>query len=269
MSGYGRITLAEARDERTRARILASQCLRHTAPRYSLAVYSNGVVPMQGPKVSTRSTSLSIGIVLSLVSAAACAQGSVTLYGIVDTAIELADTGLLGFERSTVGTPKNSALAALLEKSISSCRIRNRRSSASSGVSPSIAVLCANHPLAMADFEAEGLKPNSATLAIELGVESSRVSPVMVAGSTPCLDCRNLNECKIDESWAAISSQLRFRKERLDDSQTSLLCAGFALEVLVRHLDARKPVTFEGKGIDHRTGLVRLESWKSSTECGC
>jgi hypothetical protein len=224
---------------------------------------------MQGPKVSTRSTSLSIGIVLSLVSAAACAQGSVTLYGIVDTAIELADTGLLGFERSTVGTPKNSALAALLEKSISSCRIRNRRSSASSGVSPSIAVLCANHPLAMADFEAEGLKPNSATLAIELGVESSRVSPVMVAGSTPCLDCRNLNECKIDESWAAISSQLRFRKERLDDSQTSLLCAGFALEVLVRHLDARKPVTFEGKGIDHRTGLVRLESWKSSTECGC
>jgi predicted porin len=36
---------------------------------------------------------LSIGIVLSLVSAAAYAQGSVTLYGIVDTAIELADSG--------------------------------------------------------------------------------------------------------------------------------------------------------------------------------
>ena len=48
---------------------------------------------MQGPKVSTRCASVSIGIVLSLVSAAACAQGSVTLYGIVDTAIELADAG--------------------------------------------------------------------------------------------------------------------------------------------------------------------------------
>jgi predicted porin len=35
---------------------------------------------------------LSIGIALSLVSTVACAQSSVTLYGIVDTAIELADT---------------------------------------------------------------------------------------------------------------------------------------------------------------------------------
>ena len=46
---------------------------------------------MQGPAMPTRCTSVSIGIVLSVVSAAASAQGSVTLYGIVDTAIERAD----------------------------------------------------------------------------------------------------------------------------------------------------------------------------------
>jgi hypothetical protein len=186
-----------------------------------------------------------------------------------DSPIELADTGLLGFDRSLIGTPKNLALAALLESSVGPCKLLTSKDAATGGARFSVAVMCANHSLTMADFEADGQRRPAGTLAIELGVESSRVSPVMLAGSTPCLDCRNVSQSSADESWAALSSQLRLRKERLDDSQTSLLCAGFALEVLVRHLDARKPSAFEAKTIDHRTGFVSLESWAKLPECGC
>lgn len=186
-----------------------------------------------------------------------------------DTPIELADTGLLGFDRSLIGTPKNLALAALLESSVGPCKLLTSKDAAAGGARFSVAVMCANHSLTMADFEADGQRRPASTLAIELGVESSRVSPVMLSGSTPCLDCRNVSQSSADESWAALSSQLRLRKERLDDSQTSLLCAGFALEVLVRHIDARKPSAFEAKTIDHRTGFVSLESWAKLPECGC
>jgi len=186
-----------------------------------------------------------------------------------DSPIELADTGLLGFDRSLLGTPKNGALAALLDRSVVPCKLRTGKDATPGGPKFSVAVMCANHSLTMADFETEAHGSPAGTLAIELGVETSRVSPVMLAGSTPCLDCRNISQSSADESWAALSSQLRSRKERLDDSQTSLLCAGFALEVLVRHLDARKPNAFEAKTIDHRTGFVSLESWKKLPECGC
>ena len=189
-----------------------------------------------------------------------------------DSPIELADTGTIGFDRSQVGKPKSLALAELLSKSAAPCRLIRAAEAERSAGATALNIVVASHPLAMADFELSA-KPSASRspglLAIELGVEVSRVSPVIVAGVTACLDCRNLAEANRDESWAALASQLRFRKERLDDAQTSLLCAGFAIEKAIRYLDALQPATFEATTVDHRTGLVQLQTWQRQPDCGC
>jgi len=188
-----------------------------------------------------------------------------------DSAIQLEDTGLLGFDRGKIGKPKNEVLAELVNQSQAPCTLRTKSSSTGRSASQ-LNVIVASHPLSMADFqryEVAAAKVPPAFLAIELGIEQSRVSPVIRKGQTPCLDCRNLDESNRDGSWAALASQLRFRKERLDDSQTSLLCAGFALEKCLRFLDARQPPDFEAHTIDHRTGLVQLQTWQKQAACGC
>ncbi len=189
-----------------------------------------------------------------------------------DAPIEISDTGLLGFDRSQIGKPKNAVLAELLGRSKGPCRLSSRASPASKRRGLALKVIAASHPLSMADFQGFGDYPaeaSGAVLAIELGIEQSRVSPVIRVGATACLDCRNLAEANRDDAWAALASQLRFRKERLDDSQTSLLCAGFALEKSIRYLDSLQPSAFEAHEIDHRTGLVQLQNWPKHPACGC
>ena len=189
-----------------------------------------------------------------------------------DSPIEPADTGTIGFDRSQVGKPKNAMLAEILSKSAAPCRVTTSADLAKLPVDSQLSLMASAHPLSMADFSSTESRLDAvspALLAIELGVEQSRVSPVIVAGVTPCLDCRNMADSIRDESWAALASQLRFRKERLDDAQTSLLCAGFALEKTLRYLDARQPASFEGTAIDHRTGLVQLQTWQKQPHCGC
>jgi len=189
-----------------------------------------------------------------------------------DSPIELADTGHLGFDRSQIGKPKNLVLSEMFNKSKAPCQLIGRGEASRLAKACGLKVVVAHHPLAMADFaefKTSGQPKGSALLAIELGVEVSRVSPVIVAGITACLDCRNLTETDRDDSWAALASQLRFRKERLDDAQTSLLCAGFALEKSLRYLDAHQPTSFEATNVDHRTGLVQLQTWQKHPGCGC
>ncbi len=189
-----------------------------------------------------------------------------------DSPIEVADTGTIGFDRSQIGKPKRLALAELLNQSSTPCRLIGAADAERSATATALNIMVASHPLSMGDFELSAQRSTSRSpglLAIELGVEVSRVSPVIVAGTTACLDCRNLAEANRDEAWAALASQLRFRKERLDDAQTSLLCAGFALEKAIRYLDALQPATFESTTVDHRTGLVQLQTWQRQPECGC
>lgn len=184
-----------------------------------------------------------------------------------ESPVEQADIGALGFSNTALGMPKNQALAELISR-FSATSGKSTQTGRTRLAEPNLRVHSASHPLTEYDLDRKtgGRLP---TLVIELGVETSRVSPVLLHGETPCLDCRNASSQKADAGWASISSQLRSRKERLDDAQSALLCSGFALEAIVRALDARHPVTFEGKAIDHRTGLIELETWGFDRDCDC
>jgi len=67
----------------------------------------------------------------------------------------------------------------------------------------------------------------------------------------------------------AIATQLRFRHERLDDVQSTLLATGIALETLLRFVDDPRDSTFEGKVIDHRTGQIGSQTWNIDANCEC
>lgn len=183
-----------------------------------------------------------------------------------ESPVAIGDTGALGFDRSMLGMPKNQALAALISRS-------SQPASVHLSLSPQqddVLVVSANHPLSRADLDdLDSKRAPRARLAIELGVEISRVSPVMIPATTPCLDCRNLSFANADLAWASLASQLRTRKERLDDSQTALLCAGLSLEKALRFLDGLSPVPFESNSIDHRSGMIFSETWDWHSDCGC
>jgi hypothetical protein len=86
---------------------------------------------------------------------------------------------------------------------------------------------------------------------------------------TSCLDCRITKELEADEGWAAMMTQLKFRTERLDDSQTALLCAGLALERTLSWVDSGAIGDNQATIIDHRTGRLRHEVWQIDPACKC
>ncbi len=196
-------------------------------------------------------------VTVTLASALA-ASGITSIDSPDSAAVGPEDIGPMMFQADELGHAKREALQRRL---FQSPRIANRSGQ-------SITILSANHPLTESDF-ASADSIQSARIAIELAVHESRVSPLLRLGESPCLDCRNAIQASADPDWATVMSQLRGREERLDDSQTSLLCAGFALETILRSVDRVHPDTFEGRSIDHRTGLIRLETWPFDKECRC
>jgi len=88
-------------------------------------------------------------------------------------------------------------------------------------------------------------------------------------GLTACLVCRHSEELRLDPDWAAVATQLQFRHERLDDTQSTLLAAGIALESLLGYLDDPRRINFEGRVIDHRTGLIGPLTWPKDPACEC
>lgn len=190
-----------------------------------------------------------------------------------DSPVMFSDTGPLGFETSFVGQPKSAALQSLLTK-----RAGDTWGEASVGAlstaRPTILIVAANHPLSESDLKDlrsshQSLARDIAVLTIELGVENSRVSPILRPPATPCLDCRNLSMIDKDAQWASLASQLRSRRERLDDAQSALLCAGLALEKCLRFIDSPQHSAFDAQVVDHRSGMIFNESWSYRTDCGC
>jgi hypothetical protein len=106
-------------------------------------------------------------------------------------------------------------------------------------------------------------------LMVELSFDQSRISPILIAGVTSCLDCRITFELEADDGWAALMAGLKFRTERLDDSQTALLCAGLVLERILSWVDSAAIGDNRSTIIDHRTGRLRHEVWQIDPDCQC
>jgi hypothetical protein len=172
-----------------------------------------------------------------------------------------ADVGALGYSQADLGRTRVEASADLLARSRQPAKVSLARTS-------DFVVTIANHLASSEANPAVGQK-QIPRLMVELSFDQSRISPVLIAGVTSCLDCRITNELEADEGWAAMMTQLKFRTERLDDSQTALLCAGLALERTLSWVDSGAIGDNQATIIDHRTGRLSHEVWQIDPECQC
>ena len=172
-----------------------------------------------------------------------------------------ADVGALGYSQADLGRTRVEAAAEMLARSRQPAKVSLARTS-------DFVVTIANH-LATSEANPAVGQRQIPRLMVELSFDQSRISPVLIAGVTSCLDCRITNELEADEGWAAMMTQLKFRTERLDDSQTALLCAGLALERTLSWVDSGAIGDNEATIIDHRTGRLRHELWQIDPECQC
>jgi hypothetical protein len=171
------------------------------------------------------------------------------------------DVGALGYSQVDIGRTRVEAAAALLARSQQPAKLSLARTS-------DFVVMIANHLVSSEATPAVGQK-QIPRLMVELSFDQSRISPVLIACVTSCLDCRITSELDADEGWAAMMTQLKFRTERLDDSQTALLCAGLALERTLSWVDSGAIGDNQSTVIDHRTGRLRHEVWQIDPECHC
>ena len=172
-----------------------------------------------------------------------------------------ADVGALGYSQADLGRTRVEAAAELLTRSRQPAKVSLARTS-------DFVVTIANH-LASSEANPAVGQRQIPRLMVELSFDQSLISPVLIAGVTSCLDCRITNELEADEGWAAMMTQLKFRTERLDDSQTALLCAGLALERTLSWVDSGAIGDNQATIIDHRTGRLRHELWQIDPECQC
>lgn len=175
--------------------------------------------------------------------------------------VTTSDVGALGYSQADIGRTRVEAAAALLARSQQPAKLSLARTS-------DFVVMIANHLVSSEATPAVGQK-QIPRLMVELSFDQSRISPVLIAGVTSCLDCRITSELEADEGWAAMMTQLKFRTERLDDSQTALLCAGLALERTLSWVDSGAIGDNQSTVIDHRTGRLRHEVWQIDPECHC
>jgi hypothetical protein len=177
------------------------------------------------------------------------------------TLVTSSDVGALGYSQVDIGSTRVEAAASLLARSQQPAKLSLARTS-------DFVVMIANHLVSSEATPAVGQK-QIPRLMVELSFDQSCISPVLIAGVTSCLDCRITSELEADEGWAAMMTQLRFRTERLDDSQTALLCAGLALERTLSWVDSGAIGDNQSTVIDHRTGRLRHEVWQIDPDCHC
>lgn len=175
------------------------------------------------------------------------------------------DIGPLGYAQRELGSPRRDALARKLEDGIHPCRLVS--GPARSKVLAAT-VFVGNRFVAPERYK-KAMRGSTPHICVEFGAEETKVSPLVVPGSTPCLSCRHADELARDPDWAMMATQLQFRHERLDDSQASLIAMGMALELLLSYLDDPRSKRFEGKIIDHKTGQIRSHAWSKDPLCEC
>jgi len=115
-------------------------------------------------------------------------------------------------------------------------------------------------------------------LAITFNIDSVEISPVVIPGATPCLNC--FQEFKVDEdhSWPVMASQLLDLPRVRDDSAALLTAVGLATRSVLRKLDESAGFIHSGdtdgeirKGyrVDYATGTVTRTVFELHRLCAC
>jgi hypothetical protein len=192
-----------------------------------------------------------------------------------------ADLGELGFSKELVGQSRFVAVGAELEKlslpRSAGQRLINLNYKPSKDLKVSFAVT-SGHLATRPIIYIRWLNRDVPHINITFDLYEAQISPIVIPGKTPCLNC--LAEFKVDEdpAWPAIASQLIDLPRTRDDSSSLLSSAGLALRSILRHLDESAGFKVgadehsqykDGYRIEYATGNVHRSRYEFHRLCKC
>jgi hypothetical protein len=115
-------------------------------------------------------------------------------------------------------------------------------------------------------------------LNIIFDMNETKISPIIIPGETPCLNCLAEYEVDKDPAWPALASQLIDLPRTRDDSASLLAATGLALRATLRHLDQSAGFKVSndeeneyslGYLLDYATGNVERTKYSFHKLCNC
>lgn len=208
------------------------------------------------------------GRVGAALTAVLAASGVGHLEVVDDGQTRLSDTGPAGLGPKDTGRRRDDAAVGLVRRTAPSADVR-----AGAGSSPvTLAVLVGSRAH---DRDARASLAGSATPHLVATVQEVRglVGPLVVPGSTPCLDCLDLHRRDRDPGWPLLAAQQAspgpVGTPACDAALALAVAACAALQALA-HLDGQSCAaaagTLELTPPDHRW---RRRSWTLHPACGC
>lgn len=113
---------------------------------------------------------------------------------------------------------------------------------------------------------------------ITFDMNETKISPIVIPGETPCMNCLAEYEVDKDPAWPALASQLIDLPRTRDDSAALLSATGLALRATLRHLDQsagfklsgdKENEYSQGYRLDYATGNVYRTTYEFHKLCNC
>ena len=145
--------------------------------------------------------------------------------------IQLSDVGPLSFAKAQLGIPRVKAAQFLLGKKL---EFHSRISKSLDELSA--AVLIANDVVHPSSYQ-RWLSRDVPHIAICFDEEGVEVSPLIIAGRTPCIGCQELFQLQTVENWPIIAPQLLALDRDLADSPMILFASAIAVNNILNFLD--------------------------------
>jgi hypothetical protein len=191
------------------------------------------------------------------------------------------DLGELGFTREDLGKSRiqvvSTQLPNLLLAETKSQRFLDLSEKANKSIKISFAVTL-GHLVTRPATYIRWLNRDAPHLNIAYNLYDCQISPIVVPGQTPCLNCFAEFKVDLDPAWPAIASQLLELPRTRDDSSALLTSTGLALRSILRHLDESAGFTIAddvdqefklGYTINYKTGNVIRTRYDFHKLCNC
>ena len=188
--------------------------------------------------------------------------------------IAAADIGADGYEEAHFGQSRLVASGEIIGRVQSQTRLSNgHRMSSATLNNLDCAVLIAQQVIAPARY-AIWQQKHIPYLAITFGQNSIDVSPIIVPGISPCLNCLAYQRIDEDSSWTALATQLIRSPLRFDDASSRLFATGLALRSILQQLDrgaGSMSLLRQSRGFSldlQQQRVVELD-WNATQRCDC
>ena len=184
------------------------------------------------------------------------------------------DVGANAYPQGLIGHARIDALRLMLEAGAPGCRVVAGGKLRQAQLDAVDAAVVVGQQVIEPKRYGRWLNRGVSHLGIRYEANFVEVSPLIVAGVTPCLHCQQLWIQEADAQWAVMSSQLQTSEVRFDAGTNRLFACGLAAQTLLAGLDAVAGFSIEqhevtGFRLDHRLRTISPLTWESHPSCTC